>query len=558
MKRGVAAILAAGCARPDCDQPNQYLADDGNCYELERSAGPDDFDGDGTPPEPWLTDHAVHAEVQDRFRRNRGTAAADFDQDGRVDLYLANPNDPATLLLNDSSGVFREQPTAPTTGNDAAAAAADFDNDGDPDLWVACGGWGVACRDALYRNDGIDPTSGWVQWVDVTVAAGLDDDPRQGFGVAWADFNKDGHLDVYISNKLDWSDGAASAANQLYRNNGDGTFTEVGVTAGVDLESDNHTATWLDVEPDGDLDLFVPTLFGRNVLYLNEGHEQFTEAGESQLGDPYQAFGSTAADINNDGLVDLVVTANSGSGWAPEDLGDEPMVFVNEGRGDFAGFGLSELLNVDLPVQMRVMGFALGDLNMDGFTDFFFGNGEPVTGGINRLLTTAAGPDGAVVLTDASRMIDREAPQDDSDEPYRDYPYRTHGTVMVDIDNDLDIDLYIGNGGMNQIPDKEEPNRLFVSSLSESSAAIAVTLEGTRSNRDGVGAMIWVYPADDGPPVSRWVTRSSGFNSSIPKTQTIGLGSRRGPFRVEVQWPTGQTQQVDDVAAGARLTIAED
>lgn len=542
-------ISFAGCDTVECTGPDRIRKDDGNCYELER--GPD-------PEGIWLRDRAVDAGVQDRFRRNRGTAAADFDGDGLVDLFLANPNDPATLLLNTGGGVWAEQESAPTTGNDAAVSAADYDNDGDADLWIACGGWGQACADALFRNDGLNEVTGAVEFTDVSTEAGLSADERQGFGVSWGDYDNDGHLDAFVSNKLDWSQGVADSTNQLYRNRGDGSFEEVAVAAGVAAMGDHHTASWLDVEPDGDLDLFVPALFGGNLLYLNEGDGSFTEAGESELTDPYQAFGSSAVDVNNDGLIDLLVTANSGSGWAPEDRGDEPMLFINQGEGDFVGFGLSEMLGSDVPVQMRVMGFAAGDLNMDGFTDFFFGNGEPVTGGVNRLLVSEAQSDGEIAWSDLSAVIDYEAPRDSGTEPYRTYPYRTHGSVMVDLDGDLDVDLFVGNGGMNQIPDKEEPNRLFMSSKSETEHSLSVSLQGVRSNRDGVGAMISVFGSDPTEPaVTRFVVRSSGFNSSLPREQVIGLGQRSGPYRIEVLWPSGGMQTVKSVASGERIEVIE-
>ena len=223
-----------------------------------------------TPDVDWLLDEGVRAGIQDRFRRNRGTASADFNGEGLVDFFLANPDDPATLLINTGGGVFEEQDFAPSTGNDAAVAAADYDNDGDPDLWVTCGGWGQACADALFRNEGVDAESGRIVFQDVSLDAGLSQDARQGFGVAWGDYDSDGFLDAYVSNKRDWSHGMASTENQLYLNNGDGTFSEVAEEAGVANAGDSHTATWFDVEPDGDLDLFVPTLFGDNVLYLND------------------------------------------------------------------------------------------------------------------------------------------------------------------------------------------------------------------------------------------------------------------------------------------------
>jgi len=543
--------LLGGCNAADCDGPDLVRKADGNCYALEDG-------GSVAETTPWLQDRAVAAGIQDRFRRNRGTAAADFNGDGFVDFYLANPNDPATLFLNDGAGSFVEMESVPTTGNDAAVAAADYDNDGDPDLLVACGGWGDACPDALYRNDGVDEATGQLVLTEVSVAAGLSPESRQGFGVAWGDYDGDGWLDVFVSNKRDWSMGSASSRNQLYRNNGDGTFTEDAEAAGVDGVGDSHTASWLDVEPDGDLDLFVPNLFGKNTLYLNQGDGRFSEAGPSDLDDPYQSFGSAAADVNNDGLVDLIVTANSGSEWAPEDRGDEPMVFFNAGDGDFVGMGLAELLGADMPVQMRVMGFAIGDLNMDGVTDFFFGNGEPFLGGVNRLLVSQEGPDGSLTYADETALIDKEAPRDGGSEPYRAYPYRTHGSVIVDVEGDFDHDLFVGNGGMNLIPDKEEPNRLFVSNRSEQSNAIALSLVGRRSNRDGVGALITVHGKDrDRGPVTRWVSRSSGFNSSLPREQLVGLGTREAPYEVEIVWPSGAIQELRIESSSVRTEVVE-
>ena len=547
----IAAIIASGCSEADCDGPDLIRKADGNCYALDE--------GETVPDDSrWLRDGAVAAGIQDRFRRNRGTAAADFNGDGFVDFYLANPNDPATLFLNDGTGAFVEEESAPTTGNDAAVAAADYDNDGDPDLWVACGGWGDACPDALYRNDGVDEATGRLVLTEVSEAAGLSAEARQGFGVAWGDYDGDGWLDVFVSNKRDWSSATASPHNQLYRNNGDGTFTEDAEAAGVAGAGDSHTASWLDVEPDGDLDLFVPNLFGKNTLYLNQGDGRFSEAGPSDLDEPYQSFGSAAADVNNDGLVDLVVSANSGSEWAPEDRGDEPMVFLNTGGGDFVGMGLAELLGADMPVQMRVMGFAIGDLNMDGVTDFFFGNGEPYLGGVNRLLVSQETDDGHLEYRDETALIDTEAPQDGGSEPYRPYPYRTHGSVIVDVEGDFDHDLFVGNGGMNLIPDKEEPNRLFLSDRSTVSNAIALSLEGRRSNRDGVGALITVQGADgERAPVTRWVARSSGFNSSLPREQLIGLGTREAPYSVEVSWPSGIVQTLSIDRSRTRTAVVE-
>ena len=111
---------------------------------------------------------------------------------------------------------------------------------------------------------------------------------------------------------------------------------------------------------------------------------------------------------------------------------------------------------------------------------------------------------------------------------------------------------------MNLIPDKEEPNRLFVSTKSETIQRIGVTLVGTRSNRDGVGALIAVVGADGvATRVTRWVMRSSGFNSSLPRQQVIGLGNRSGPYSVTVTWPSGTLQSITGVNSGDAVVITE-
>jgi hypothetical protein len=546
----VFSLMASACSRPDCDGSKRLWADDGNCYAL------DDGGEAGTYPDiPWLSDGALVAGVQDRFRRNRGVAAADFDGDGDVDLFLANPDDPSTLLLNNGFGVFAEQPQAPTTGLDSAVAAADFDNDGDPDLMVSCGGWGDPCSTALFRNDGVEPGTGRVVFTDVSESAGLEMDERNGFGVAWGDYDGDGFLDVHLSNKKDWGAELTDTTNQLYRNNGDGSFTEVSADVGVAATGDHHVATWIDVEPDGHLDLFVPTLFGDNLLYRNQGDGSFIEDTPDALRRPYAAFGSSAADLNNDGLVDLLVTATSGSGWAPEDLGEVTTAFLNRGDGGFDAHPISEGMGSESDFREPVMGFAMGDLNMDGLTDLFLGNGEPSRGVRNRLLLGAPADGGGLRWEDATALIDAEAPRDDAVEPYRSYPHRSHGSVIVDVDGDLDLDLFIGNGGMNLMPDQEEPNRLFLSSMSEVHQAIEVELVGTVSNRDAVGALITVTSGgEDSGPVTRWVGRSSGFNSSLPVRQVIGLGERVPPYRVGVQWPSGIEQFVD-LDSGQRAVV---
>jgi len=158
--------------------------------------------GSNGPPETvgWeFTDQAFEVGIQNETYRSKGSAAADFDGNGSVDLYVVNPYEGSILYLNNGDGTFRQQPTAPNVGLDSGAAAGDYDNDGDPDLYVPCGSRTEACKDGLFRNDGTDPESGWVTFTDVSETAGFGLLNQANLGGAWADFDLDGDLDLFTA-----------------------------------------------------------------------------------------------------------------------------------------------------------------------------------------------------------------------------------------------------------------------------------------------------------------------------------------------------------------------
>ncbi len=512
-----------------------------------RDTGATDTGADDLPAsaaELDLADIAVEVGVDDRDRRLRGVAAADLDGDGLLDLFLANPHDPATLLRSDGPGHWVEQPDAPTTGVDTTAVPADFDGDGDVDLFVGCGGWTASCPDMLLRNDGV--RDGRLVLTDVSAEAGIDGVARRSFGAAWADIDSDDDLDLFVSTKADWSGCGDDTRDLLWRNEGDGRFTDITEDAGISVAGDHHQPAWLDHDEDGDLDLFVPTLLGTDLLYDNDGHGHFSLATPPELQDLHQSFASAVADIDADGHLDLIVAANSTSTWLTTDRQEESRVYLSDGADGFPAHPLSELLGTDTPLLMPTMGFQVGDLDLDGLPELFFGNGQPERGGANALLRPQL-VDGALRLSDHSPLVGPGA--DDSPDGYR-----THGSIITDLDADALPDLFVGNGGMHTDDTQREPNRLFRNTSQGKPGAVVVHLEGRGANLDAVGSIVRLWSDDDPRVITRQVVAGGGFNSGVVAPLTLGLGGRAGPFRIEVTWPDGSRVE-RDVQRGEELWV---
>ena len=234
----------------------------------------------------------------------RAAAWGDYDNDGDLDLYVADADGQGVLYQNEGKGRFVKATSAgvDSTGTARAATWWDYDNDGDLDLYVA-----NYEANALYQNEGEGTFS------DQTVSAGLDDRGKC-IGLAVGDYDNDGDLDLYVCKK---------GFNALYRNEGEGTFTDVTPAAGVRAVGMSLGASWGDYDNDGWLDLYVVNYYGRpNVLYRNEGEGVFRDvAGSSGVGDEGDGLGVAFADYDNDGWLDLYVT-NDGSDVLYRNRGD--------------------------------------------------------------------------------------------------------------------------------------------------------------------------------------------------------------------------------------------
>jgi hypothetical protein len=534
-----------------------------------------------------VTDIGAETGFQDTFlghhKRGRSTVAADFDLDGRVDFFMGNPSDESFILRNvdDGAGGARfELHQVLLEGHLSwGAAAADYDNDGDFDLYVA--GGGNECRDfdKLFRNDFIE--TGLLHFTDVSAEAGIEGPAHPVTGAvtalasangAWGDFDGDGDNDLFVAtNPLTGcaTYPAAMSRNVLWENLGDGTFRDVTLLAGLSgsLRPSRHP-TWVDLDNDGDLDLYEMNYKGPNHVWRNNrletGTADFTNvttalsAGGANLARTWYTFAACAEDFDNDGWQDIITFHRGGEdctgapagafpGVLAEDVvGTGHQLFLNREGAFFEEVAVSAGLNTAVvDSRVGVMGSQIGDLNADGVLDVYVGNGGPIDGEPDQLFLSEGSPGDALWYWDASALVDFPAPDLGEVAVFPAYPYRTHGTVFADIDDDGTMELAVNNGGPSFRPDSvQEPNRMFRFEWEDTRHYFKVRVwgDGTLVPRDGVGTRVRVVGiAPDGSERSVWRTVHGGscFSAQNGFELYFGLGDAIGIDRIEVYWLDG-------------------
>ena len=471
-----------------------------------------------------------------------GVIADDFDNDGWLDVVVSDwsPNGQLRYFRNRGGGSFEERTQeAGFAGlyGGLNLVQADFDNDGEVDILVLRGAWleevGRKYPNSLLRNLGEG------RFRDVTFEAGLATEHQPTQAAAWADYDNDGHLDLFLGNEY--------AASQLFRNLGDGTFEEVAQEAGVTNDDFAKAAVWGDYDADGDPDLYVSNFGGPNRLYRNNGDGSFTDvAGELRLTLPLRSFPSWFWDFNNDGVLDLFV---SGYEWNVRDvvasyvglpaLETEPdRLYMGDGRGGFREVGKETgTARITQP-----MGSNFGDIDNDGFLDFYLGTGYPAYEGLMpNLLFRNLGGERFADVTSAAGVGHLQ---------------KGHGVAFADFDHDGDQDLFVELGGAFA-------GDLYANALFDNPGTdnrwIALRLTGTRSNRSGIGARIRADIVENGQErsVYKWVNSGGSFGAS-PLRQHLGLGQARRIKTLEVHWPSsGETQLFEDVPSNVYLAIEE-
>jgi enediyne biosynthesis protein E4 len=481
----------------------------------------------------------------------------DYDNDGWQDLFAVNgcylegisapsesgrPPEPAVdhLFHNQGDGTFADVTAASGTGDPRygmGCTAGDYDNDGDQDIYVTNYG-----RNTLFRNQGNGT------FADVTAAAGVGDS-LWGVGATFFDYDRDGDLDLYVGNYLDFDPdyrlyyvaddfpGPLAYPGQpdvLYRNEGNGRFANVTRAAGVLNEGRAMGVVSGDLDGDGWPDLYVANDSMENYLYHNNGDGTFTDLGLesgtafSANGDASSSMGGDLGDWDNDGDLDLFVP----------DMGFNNL-YVNEGKNFFqdytAASGIAELCGQYIGWHGDFL-----DYDNDGDQDLFISNGDA-----HRLTNTQESlllanlPDGK----GGRRFVDVSGQAG----PFFKYRAIARGAAAGDWDNDGDLDLFVLN--------LDQASILLRNDGGNANHWLAVALEGTASNRDGVGARVTVQAGDLRQMQERLA--AYGYISQNEPRLYFGLGERTRVDAIAVRWPSGRTQTLADIAADQVVRVKE-
>ncbi len=509
------------------------------------------------PPTAFDSEHEIGRFVDvapelnvDTFNLCGGVIADDFDGDNLLDIITStyDPAGPLHYYRNVGNGKFEDLSAASQLDQQLGGLnliGGDYDNDGDTDIFVLRGAWMFdqgQIRNSLLRNNSDGTFS------DVTYEAGLAYPPRPTQAATWGDFDYDGDLDLYIGNEsrmaMESRDG--DYPSQLFRNNGDGTFTDIASEAGVTNDRYCKAVTAGDYDNDGDLDLYLSNV-GENRLYRNNGDRTFTDVAPA-LGvtEPAgRSFATWFFDYNNDGWLDLFVAAYEADigDVAADYLGREhdgvsPRLYQNDGMGRFDD--VTDSVGLDHPYLP--MGANFGDLDNDGWLDVYLGTGDPNYQTLmpNVMLRNDRGVRFQNVTTSGGFG----------------HLQKGHGVAFADFDNDGDQDIYHQLGGF-LVGDKFH-NALF-KNPGHGNAFLIIQLSGSQTNRAGYGARIRVTV--DSPDGMRTIHRAVGSVSSFggsPSRQEIGLGNATDITQVEVDWPVlGQTQRFTQVPLNQMIRIAE-
>ncbi|MEZ5276568.1 MAG: FG-GAP-like repeat-containing protein [Opitutaceae bacterium] len=502
-----------------------------------------------------------------------GVAVADVDRDGWVDLYIVNKCRPNQLFrqvapfrfedVTAEAGVAGPVDDAWKTG----ATFADVNNDGFPDLYV--------CRfnapNLLFLNDGNGV------FTEAAAEAGLDLVSGSVVG-AFEDYDRDGWLDVFVAaNVLNATASPDGEVSHLYRNRGDGTFEDVSVPAGISRDpAHTHSANWFDANGDGWADLYIANDFSApDFLYRNNGDGTFTEVTASALAHiPWFSMGSDAADINNDGLFDFIVADMAGtthfkSKVTMGDMGGlvdymdmlvtpqymKNAVFVNSGTDRFWEVAkMTGMSSTDWTWSLR-----FEDLDNDGWVDLHVTNGmvRSFTNSdlLNVMKTLGSQEERAAVMKASPPLNETNLTfrnlgdlrfQKVQKEWGLDHTGVSYGSALADFDRDGDLDLVYTN--------VDAPVSLYRNDGAKGHS-ITIRLKGTSDNRFGMGAQAVIHTANG--VQTRRLTVARGALSSSEPIMHFGLGDEGVVTQLEIHWPNGQIQTFHDLPAGHQYVITE-
>jgi hypothetical protein len=474
--------------------------------------------------------------------RTGGAAAADYDNDGWTDLFVTRLNARPLLYRNLGNGMFDDVAVEAgfTTSLPANGPAwGDIDNDGDRDLYVTSSG---GTRFYLYVNNG----NGTFTEAAVARGAAVSGVLRYGQSATFGDYDGDGYLDIHTN---DWATETVDSTSRLLRNMGainPGHFEDETAAAGLNVFRPSHffgggtdtsayryTSTFSDLDRDGDPDLAIAADFLTSQLFWNNGNGTFTDGTlDAGVGTDEDGMGSAIGDFDGDGLLDWFVSALVDvPGGFPDHSGNR--LFKNHGDGTFTD-------RTDL-AGVRDSGWSWGttflDYDNDRDQDLFVTNGwDTMVADQSHLYQNDNG-----VFTD----ISDDAGVTDTG--------MGRGLVSFDYDNDGDLDVYIANHGDGQ-------PILYRNDGGNLNDWLRIKLEGTESNRDGLGTFITLDPDDSiaGDEMVREVNGGSNFLSQNELTAHFGLGPDAADIDlITVEWPSGTVQELMGVSANQVLYLVE-
>jgi len=489
-----------------------------------------------------------------------GAAFIDYDNDGWQDILLINGQDfpghkkqASTLKLyhNNHNGTFTDvtrKAGLAVSMYGLGVAIGDYDNDGHDDIFVTAVG-----QSRLFHNTGKGT------FTDATKSAGLEGPHEFSTSAAWVDYDKDGRLDLLVGNYVQWSpetdlyctlDGVhksyctpesyKGASARLWHNLGNGHFEDVTKKAGLfDPSAKTLGLAVLDYNSDGWPDLLLANDTQPNKLYRNLGNGTFREDGVaagiafSEDGIARAGMGVDAADYDGSGRASIIISNFSNQMMA---------LYHNEGNGLFVDEAPASSLGRD---TLLSLGFAcfFFDYDLDGWLDIFMANGhiDPDIERIQKRVTFAQPPHlfrnlGNGKFTEVTGAMGAAFKR----------PRVARGAAYADIDNDGDLDLLITTNAGPAVLLRNDGG---------SNNSLRVRLLGTRSNRDGIGAV--VVATVGGHKDTRMLRSGSSYLSQSELVLTFGMGDKKKVDNLEVRWPSGQVDKLQDISGGQLLTVQE-
>ena len=496
-----------------------------------------------------------------------GVALFDYDNDGLLDIFFTNgaaipsleKTGPAywnRLFHNNGDGTFTdvtEKAGLQGNGYSMGVAVGDYDNDGFVDLYIT----GVNSNQLFHNN-------GNGTFTDVTAKAGVGGNiPRLGkawsVAAGWFDYNNDGRLDLFVVNYLNYSIATAKLCVQqghpaycspvdflgtpdiLYRNNGDGTFTDVSEQAHISTYVGKGMGlAFADYDDDGFTDIFVSNDTFENYLFHNNGDGTFRNVALA-AGVAYNAYGGAIAgmgadfrDIDNDGKPDILETAMFGEGFP---------LYKNAGDGQFRDVASSA--GFAAPTS-RSTGWGAGifDFDNDGNKDLFTANSDILDNAMQLAHRPFALPN-RVFLNKGNLMF--EDVSSTAGESFQ-IPAAHRGAAFGDLNNDGKVDAVIT--ALNGSPE------IWINRCSNGNHWIILKLIGTKSNHDGLGTKVKITTGSS--TQYNAATTAMSYNSSSDKRVHFGLGSTTVVESIELKWPSGVKQVLKNIKADQILTVTED